>query len=174
MPRKQKPTDFYNPPSGKKIASTEQCHHDGSVFEGPTENIIYCERNSSKLCAEGAIGNLMNILNCSKNDMEQFWDIVTSPVHSILHAGESSVPKAVLKSGGKCDSIQKILWILPKKSSLALQVRTKLIAFKTCRKQLISKDDEIPSCHFGEKNTCLLSFFHLGGKTHCALNCGTY
>jgi hypothetical protein len=34
LPRKQKPTDFYNPPSGKIIASTEQCHNDGSVFEG--------------------------------------------------------------------------------------------------------------------------------------------
>jgi hypothetical protein len=110
LPRKQKHTDFYNPPSGKKIASTEQCHHDGSVFKGCIEHIFYCEKNSSKLCAEGAIENLMNILHCSKNDMEQFWDVLTSPVHLILHMlGESSVPKAVLKSGGECDSIQKSL-----------------------------------------------------------------
>jgi hypothetical protein len=83
-PRKQKPTDFYNPPSEKKIASTEQCHHDGSVPESGIENIFYCEKNSSKLCAEGAIGNLMNVFHCSQNDMEKFWDIVTSPVHLIL------------------------------------------------------------------------------------------
>jgi hypothetical protein len=57
---------------------------------------FYCEKNSSKLCAEGAIGNLMNILDCSKNDMEQFWDIVKSPVHLILQTlGESSVTKVV-------------------------------------------------------------------------------
>jgi hypothetical protein len=83
-PRKPKPTDFYNPPSGKKNASTEQCHHNGSFPESRIENTFYCKKNSSKLCTEGAIGNLINILHCSKNDMEQFWDIVTSPVHLIL------------------------------------------------------------------------------------------
>jgi hypothetical protein len=37
-------------------------------------------------------------------------------VHLILQTlGESSVPKAVLKSGGECDSIEKSLWILCKK-----------------------------------------------------------
>jgi hypothetical protein len=98
LPRKQKPTDFYNPPSGKKIASTEQCHHNRSVLKGCIENIFYCEKNASKFCAEGAIGNLMNILNCSKNDIEQFCDIVTSPVHLILQTlGESSVPKSSIK-----------------------------------------------------------------------------
>jgi hypothetical protein len=48
--------------------------------------------------------------------MDQFWNIVTSPVHLILQAlGESSVPKAVIKSGGKYDSIQKSLWTCCKK-----------------------------------------------------------
>ena len=32
LPRKQKPTDFYNPPSGKRIASTNQCQNDRSVL----------------------------------------------------------------------------------------------------------------------------------------------
>jgi hypothetical protein len=68
-PRKPKPTDFYNPPSGKKTASTEQCQNDRSDLEGPTENKFYCEKNSSKLCAEVAIGNLMNILHCPENDV---------------------------------------------------------------------------------------------------------
>jgi hypothetical protein len=123
-PRKQKPTDFYNPPSSKIIASIEQCHQNGSVSEDHIEIIFYCEKNSSKLCAEGAIGNLMNTLPCPNNDMEQFWGIVTSPVHLILQAlGEPSVPKALFKSGGECYSIQKCLWIL------ALQVHSKLIAF---------------------------------------------
>ncbi len=51
-----------------------------------------------------------------KNEVKQFWDIVQSPMHLILQTlGESFVPKAVLKSGGECDSIQKSLWILGKK-----------------------------------------------------------
>jgi hypothetical protein len=72
--------------------------------------------------------NLMNILHCPKNDMEQCWDIVQSPMHLTLQmVGESSVPKAVLKSGGECDSIQKSLWILCKKikfsTTSALQMK---------------------------------------------------
>ena len=56
----------------EKNASTEKCQLDRSVLDGCTENVFYCAKNSSKLCAEGAIGNLMNILHCPKNDMEQF------------------------------------------------------------------------------------------------------
>jgi hypothetical protein len=44
----------------------------------------------------------MNILNCPEDEVKQFWDIVQWPVHLILQTlGESSVPKAVLKSGGE-------------------------------------------------------------------------
>jgi hypothetical protein len=78
--------------------------------------MFYSEKNSSKLCTEVAIGTLMNALHCLDKEVKQFWDIVQSPVHLILQTlGESSVPKAVLKSGGECDSIQKSLWILCKK-----------------------------------------------------------
>ncbi len=110
---------------------TEQHQYDRSDLQGFTENMFYSEKNSSKLCAEGAIGNLMmNVLNCPEDEVKQFWDIVQSPVHLILQTlDESSLPKAVLKSGGECDSIQKSLWILGKKSSSALQVRSKLNAF---------------------------------------------
>jgi hypothetical protein len=58
----------------------------------------------------------MNVLRCPQNEVKQLWDIVQLPVHLILQTlGESSAPKAVLKSGGECDSIQKSLWILRKK-----------------------------------------------------------
>jgi hypothetical protein len=88
------------------------------------------------LCPEGATGNLMNVLHCPENEVKQCWDIVQSPVHLILQTlGESSVAKAVLKSGGEYDSIKKSLWILCKKSSSALQVRSKLNALKTCKKR---------------------------------------
>jgi hypothetical protein len=70
--RKQKSTDFYNPPSGKKMALTEQCQNYNSDLKDCTENMFYSEKNSSKLCAKGAIGNLINVLHCSQNEVKQF------------------------------------------------------------------------------------------------------
>ncbi len=103
----ENPQILYSP-FWKKIASTEQHQYDRSDLQGCTENMFYPEKNSSKLCAEGAIGNLMNVLHCLENEVKQFWNIVQSPLHLILQTlGKSSVPKAVLKSGGECDSIQK-------------------------------------------------------------------
>jgi hypothetical protein len=46
-PKKQKSTDFYSPPSGKKIALTEQHQYDRSDLQGCTENMFYSEKNSS-------------------------------------------------------------------------------------------------------------------------------
>ncbi len=97
---------FLCSPFWKKIASTEHHQYDRSDLQGCTENIFYSEKNSSKLCAKGAIGNPMNVLHCPENEVKQFWDIVQSPVHLILQTlGESSAPKAVLKSGRECDLI---------------------------------------------------------------------
>jgi hypothetical protein len=105
-------------------------------LQGCTENLFYSEKNSFKLCAEGAVGNLMNVLNCLENGVIQFWDIVQSPVHLILQTlGESSVPKTVSKAGGECDSIQKVYGFFAKKSSSALQVHSESNALKTCKKQ---------------------------------------
>jgi hypothetical protein len=74
-------------------------------------------KNTAKLCAEGAIGNLMNVLHCNEIEVKQFWSIVQSPIHLIQKTlGESFVPKAVQKKlGSECDSIEKSLWILSKK-----------------------------------------------------------
>jgi hypothetical protein len=63
-PRTQKSTDFYIPPPGKKIALTENHQYDRSDLQRCTKKMFYSEKNSSKLCAEGAIGNLMNVLHC--------------------------------------------------------------------------------------------------------------
>jgi hypothetical protein len=135
-PRKQKSTDFYTPPSGKKNASTEQCQNYRSDLQHCTKNLFYSKKNSSKLCAEGVIGNLMNVLYCSENEvMKQIWDIVQLPVHLILQTlGESSVPKAVLKSGGECDSIQKSLWILRKKIKFGTTSLFRIECFKNLQK----------------------------------------
>ncbi len=101
--------------------------------------MFYSEKNSSnsKLCAEGAIGNLMNVLHCPKNELKQFWDIVQSPVHLILQTlGESSVPKAVVKSGGECDSIQKSLWILHKKIKFSTTSAFRIECFKNLQEAI--------------------------------------
>jgi hypothetical protein len=136
-PRKQKSTDFYTPPSGTKIALTEQCQNYRSDLQSCTKNIFYSEKNSSKLCAEGAIGNLMNVLHCPKNEVKQFWDIVQLPVHLILQTlCESSVPKAVLKSGGECDSNQKSLWILCKKFKFSTTSLFQIECFKNIQKAI--------------------------------------
>ncbi len=94
-----------------KIASTDQHQNYRSDLQSCCiKNMFYSETNSSKLCAEGAIVNLMNVLHCPEDEVKQFWDIVQSPVHLMLQTlGESSVPKAVLKSGEECVSIQKSL-----------------------------------------------------------------
>ncbi len=78
-PRKQKSADFYTPPSGKKMASTEKLQYDRSDLQRCTKIMFYSEKDSSKLCAEGAMGNLMNVLHCPQNEVKQFWDIVQSP-----------------------------------------------------------------------------------------------
>jgi hypothetical protein len=99
--------------------------------------MFYSENNSSKLCAEGAIGNLMNVLHCPQNEVKQFWDIVQSPMHLILQTlGESSVPKVVLKSGGECDSIQKSLWILCKKIKFSTTSLLRIKCFKNLQKAI--------------------------------------
>ena len=82
-----------------------------------TKNKFFSVKNTTKLCAEGAIGNLMNLFHCNEIEVNQFWSIVQSPINLIQkNLGESAVPKAVQKKlGSKCDSIQKSLWILRKK-----------------------------------------------------------
>jgi hypothetical protein len=61
----------------------------------------------------------MNVLHCNEIEVNHFWSIVQSPLHLIQTTlGESLMPKAVLKkSGGGCDSIQKVFGFFVKKSS---------------------------------------------------------
>ncbi len=99
--------------------------------------MFYSEKNSSKLCAEGAIGNLMNELHCPENEVKQFWNIVQSPVQLILQTfGESSVPIPVLKSGREYDSIQKSLWILCKKNKFSTTSAFQIERFKNLKETI--------------------------------------
>jgi hypothetical protein len=44
---------------------------------GQMKKMIYSEENSSKLCTEGAIGNLMNMPHFLTEDMNLFWELAT-------------------------------------------------------------------------------------------------
>jgi hypothetical protein len=87
------------------------------------------------LCAEGAIGNPMNVLHCHEIEVNQFWAIVQSPMHLIQEIlNESSVPKAMLKSSGECESIKKSLWILCKQFKFNTTKLLQIECFKNLKK----------------------------------------
>jgi hypothetical protein len=46
---------------------------EASALEVQMENRFYSEDNLSKLCAEGAVRNLMNMLHCSRAELNSFW-----------------------------------------------------------------------------------------------------
>jgi len=61
--------------------------------------MFYSRENFSKLCAEGAIRNLMNFLHYSPADLTSFWNLATSPLHSIQNSlNEVQVPRAVFRN----------------------------------------------------------------------------
>jgi hypothetical protein len=62
-----KPTEFYMDEPVKKHMKTEK-----SELEVQMENTFYSEDNLSKLHAEGAVRNLMNMLHCSRDKLDIF------------------------------------------------------------------------------------------------------
>jgi hypothetical protein len=61
--------------SVKKHMKTEK-----SELEVHMENRFYSEDNLSKLCAKGAVRNLMNMLHCSRDKLDTFWEMATMSV----------------------------------------------------------------------------------------------
>ncbi len=74
-PRKHKPTEFFLPQPDAKILSAMQSDENIST-EDEIQNKFNSYNNSTKLCAEGALVNLMDGLGCSEEDIKVFWDIV--------------------------------------------------------------------------------------------------
>jgi hypothetical protein len=104
---------------------------------GQMKNMFYLEENSSKLCVEGAIGNLMNMLHCSKDGMELFRELATSDLPSIMKSlNELNVPQKVFKLGLEIDSIEKCLWILHKKIIFATTTTVKVNRFRSWKPTL--------------------------------------
>jgi hypothetical protein len=62
------------------------------------KNMFYSKENSSKLCAEGAIQNLIKMLHFLTADMNIFMESATSNLFTLMKSlNESHVPKAILK-----------------------------------------------------------------------------
>ncbi len=77
---------------------------------------FFSDENLSKLCAKGAIQNLLNMLHLLQEHMNIFWESATSDLLSLMKSlNETFVPRAVLSPSLGIDSIQKCLWILRKK-----------------------------------------------------------
>jgi hypothetical protein len=89
IPRKCKSTDFFC-----KIPQTKR----GKLPPGQMKNMFLFNLNLSKLCAEGAIQNLLNMLHFSPEDMNIFGESATSDLLTLMKSlNKSHVPKAVIK-----------------------------------------------------------------------------
>jgi hypothetical protein len=97
--------------------------------------MFFFNENLSKLCAEGAIQNLLNMLHFSPEDMNIFWELATTDLITLMKSlNELFVPKAVSTPSLGIDLVQKYLWILRKKFKFQT---TKKINYKhfQCLKQ---------------------------------------
>jgi hypothetical protein len=116
--RKCKSTDRYVPLSEKKIHQ-ESLSEDAPPIcpDGEMINLLYSKDNISKLCAEGSIANLMNMLHMLTEDLDCFWHLVKcNPIVLQTFLGKP-VPKMVLQGllvhgSLLLDSIEKCLWTL--------------------------------------------------------------
>jgi hypothetical protein len=89
---------------------------EGETTFWPNEKHVFSNENSSKLCSEGAIENLLNMLHFLPEDMNVFWELATSDLITVMKSlNESFVPKDVSTPSLGINSIQKCLWILRKK-----------------------------------------------------------
>ncbi len=105
------------------------------------ENTFYSKDNLSKLCAEGAIRNLMNMLHCLRDKLDTFWDMATMSVQETQLAlkdllNNNKVPNGVIKGNSEVDSIEKSLWILRKKFNFATTSKLKLSCFQCVKQSL--------------------------------------
>jgi hypothetical protein len=79
-------------------------------------NLLYSKDNISKLCAEGSIANLINMLHLSTEDLDYFWHLVKCDPIVLQTSLGKPVSKRVLQGSLvhgllSLDSIRKCLWI---------------------------------------------------------------
>jgi hypothetical protein len=111
MVRKRKATDFFAPMAAEEIVHKSEPDVRFICADYQVENIFFNPDNLSKQCAQGAVANLLNMLQCSKEELDLFWHLANSNVDVLEKQLCQQVPKIVQKS---FDSIEKCLWILRK------------------------------------------------------------
>ncbi len=129
---------------------------EGEATSWPNEK-LFSDKNLSKLCAEGAIQNLLNMLHFSPEDMIFWGKLATSDLFTLLKSlNESFVPKAVLTPNLEIDSIQKCLWILCKK--FKFQTTKKILQAFSLFEAIIESAFRNQSSHvdFSWKQICYL------------------
>ncbi len=112
-----------------------------SELEMQMENTFYSEDNLSKLCAEGAVRNLMNMLHCSRGKLDTFWDMATMSVQETQFVlkdllNNKKVINGVIKGNLEVDSIEKSLWILRKRFNFAKTAKLKISYFQCVKQSL--------------------------------------
>jgi hypothetical protein len=113
--RKRKATDFFVPIDAEAAEETiHEAQPDDRLIstDGQLTNLFFSADNSSKQCAQGSIANLLHMLQCSKEQIDLFWQLANSPVEYLVKNLRHELPKKVKNSP---DSIEKCLWILREK-----------------------------------------------------------
>jgi hypothetical protein len=118
--RKQKATEFlYSLPldvgknrNKQRILAADENPSD----QVQVQNKFYSIKNMSKLCAEGAIKNLLSMLNYSQSNIDSFWNLCNTSVSELMEQlHEKCMPKALLNVYCTVNPIKKCLWILQRK-----------------------------------------------------------
>ncbi len=101
---------------------------------GQMKNMFHSKDNVSKLCAEGAIRNLMHMLHHSTEDITMFWELATTSLPSLRSSlNEDPIPGSSITSENVIDSIEKCLWILRKKFNFTTTKRLKVSCFNSLK-----------------------------------------
>jgi hypothetical protein len=91
-------TDFFHHHKNQRYQTTandEKLGDKQTLSEGLVSIQYYSLENTSKICAEGSVKNLLNMLRLSEHDVNVFWDLATAPLHSISERLREAVSKIV-------------------------------------------------------------------------------
>jgi len=119
--RKRNATDFFVRIDAEAAEETiHKAQPDDRLIctDGQLTNLFYNVENSSKQCAQGAIANLLHMLQCSKEQIDLFWQLANSDVENLVKNLRQQLPKKVTNS---LDSIEKCLWILRQKFKFMIE-----------------------------------------------------
>ncbi len=137
--RKRKETDFLHLQNKERWTSIKR--NDGFKGNSTTtllsmSNKFFSSDNNSKLCAEGALKNILYMLKMNAQDIKEFWTLVTLPLSTISDSLQEELPKAVCNSHQQVSSTQKCLWILRTKFKFISTQKLKLSGLTSVRNTL--------------------------------------